>query len=89
MVDIKREIAEMDAHDSSSTEGYFDIRYFIGLILLIYGVLLFLYGILAPLDSIRQGINLNFWWGLVLLFVGAIFYFPSQKPKAYKVKSQK
>lgn len=51
-----------------------DLRLPIGLMFTIFGALLTLFGLVSD-DAIYQrslGINVNLWWGLVLLGFGAI-----------------
>lgn len=51
-----------------------DVRLPIGLMFAIFGAMLVVYG-LAARDSIYQrslGINVNLWWGLVLLVFGLV-----------------
>jgi hypothetical protein len=55
-----------------------DIRLPIGLLFSILGVLLVFYGILADTSVYERslGVNINFWWGIVLLlFGGAMLLF--------------
>ena len=49
-----------------------DLRLPIGLMFTIFGVILILYGLLSPATvyQVSLGINVNFWWGLVLLAFG-------------------
>jgi hypothetical protein len=51
-----------------------DLRYPIGLLLAIIGLLLTSYGLLGDAQIYQRslGININLWWGLVLLIVGAV-----------------
>jgi hypothetical protein len=51
-----------------------DIRLPIGLLFAIVGALLTLYGLLGPTATGQRtlGINVNLWWGLVLLLFGAV-----------------
>lgn len=54
--------------------GLFDIRNFIGLLLLIYGVILAAMGIFAdPALDKTGGVNANLFTGLGLLAAGAVF----------------
>lgn len=51
----------------------FDVRLPIGLMFSIFGVMLVLFGLVAD-EAIYQrsrGVNVNLWWGLVLLVFGA------------------
>ncbi|MCL5774215.1 MAG: hypothetical protein M1536_07550 [Firmicutes bacterium] len=81
MVDVREEIKKMEAEGSAETKGFMDIRFFIGLILTVYGIILTIYGTLTntppPVDI---GINLNLCWGIVILIVGLLFFIPSKKP---------
>lgn len=84
MVNVREEIEKMEAEGSAESKGFMDIRFFIGLILIVYGVILSLYGLLKPgLASVSLNINLNLWWGLVILIIGLAFFIPSQKPSQW------
>lgn len=48
-----------------------DLRIPIGVLLAVIGVLVALYGLVER--PLRDGINVDLWWGLVLLVVGATF----------------
>lgn len=60
-----------------------DIRVPLGSIFLFMGGLLSLYGLFTRNSGIYQrsmGINLNLWWGIVMLVFGAVmFYFGRQQ----------
>ncbi len=47
-----------------------DVRLPIGLMFSIFGLLLAGAGLVAPSQSASLGINVNLWWGLVLLAFG-------------------
>ncbi len=47
-----------------------DVRLPIGLMFTIFGVLLAAVGLLSPDSSTSLGIDVNLWWGLVLLAFG-------------------
>ena len=51
-----------------------DLRYPIGLLFTLYGLMLAGVGIVANPDSLKKslGVNVNLWWGLVLLVFGVI-----------------
>lgn len=51
----------------------FDVRLPIGLMFSIFGVMLVLFGLVADEAIYQQtmGVNVNLWWGLVLLVFGA------------------
>ena len=62
-----------------------DIRYPIGLMFGIIGLVMVLYGLLTGSDPMYQrslGINVNVWWGAVLLvFGGVMLYFARKTTK--------
>ena len=62
-----------------------DIRYPIGLMFGIIGLVMVLYGLLTGADPMYQrslGINVNVWWGGVLLvFGGLMLYFARKTAK--------
>jgi hypothetical protein len=49
-----------------------DIRWPIGIMFLLIGALLLLTGMVNGADARSLGININLWWGLVLLVFGAL-----------------
>ena len=60
-----------------------DIRLPIGLMFTLFGVLLVVYGFISD-KSIYQrslGINVNLWWGLVLLGFGLVMLWFARKGK--------
>jgi len=58
-----------------------DLRYPIGLLFATFGVLLVLYGILGgTADYSRSlGINVNLWWGLIMLIFGGLMFFAAYR----------
>jgi hypothetical protein len=59
-----------------------DIRYPIGLMFGIIGLVMVLYGLLTGADPMYQrslGINVNVWWGSVLLVFGALMLYFARK----------
>ena len=50
------------------------IGFYIAAVILIFGTILTLYGILAPEQQTQKslGINLNLWWGLVMVAFGCV-----------------
>ncbi len=59
-----------------------DIRYPIGLMFGIIGLVMVLYGLLTGSDPMYQrslGINVNVWWGAVLLVFGALMLYFARK----------
>jgi hypothetical protein len=55
-----------------------DIRYPIGLMFGIIGLVMFVYGLLTGSDPMYQrslGLNVNLWWGALLLVFGAAMLF--------------
>jgi len=85
-MDIREKIHSMEAEGASEITEL-DLRFFIGLLLGIYGLILAIYGILAPGESSLAdfgGFDLNLWWGLVMLIIGLAFFIPSHKPKLWR-----
>ena len=50
-----------------------DIRLPIGLMFSVLGVLLIVVGLIVPLAA-SQSLNVNLWWGAVMLFFGVIMF---------------
>jgi hypothetical protein len=62
----------------------FDIRMPIGYLFTIYGAILVVFGILnANSDMYKRslGINIDLWWGAILLIFGLIMAFAARKPQ--------
>ena len=58
-----------------SAPSLLDIRTPIGLMFLVLGAILTAYGAVAdPASWARAGININLWWGLVLLVFGGTMW---------------
>jgi hypothetical protein len=59
-----------------------DIRYPIGLMFGIIGLVMVVYGLLTGSDPMYQrslGINVNVWWGAVLLLFGGLMLYFARK----------
>jgi len=59
-----------------------DIRYPIGLMFGIIGLVMVVYGFLTGADPMYQrslGINVNLWWGALLLVFGAVMLYFARK----------
>lgn len=59
-----------------------DIRYPIGLMFGIIGIVMLVYGLLTGSDPMYHrslGINVNVWWGAVLLVFGALMLYFARK----------
>ena len=59
-----------------------DIRWPIGLMFSIIGLVMVVYGLLTGSDPMYQrslGINVNLWWGAVLLVFGGLMLFFARK----------
>lgn len=58
-----------------SAPSMLDIRTPIGLMFLVLGAVLTAYGAVSdPAAWARAGININLWWGLVLLVFGGVMW---------------
>ena len=64
-----------------------DLRLPIGLLFSLFGVILVVYGLVsdAGLYARSLGINVNLWWGLVLLAFGLVMLFFGNK--AYRTRT--
>jgi hypothetical protein len=62
-----------------------DLRFPIGLIFSIFGVILAAEGIRRRVDTI--GVNINLWWGLVMLAFGIVMFLLAVFGKHPQVKS--
>ena len=52
------------------------IWFFIGVLLLVYGVLIFgagIYGLFVPPDVKMKELHLAVWWGALLMAIGALY----------------
>ena len=56
-----------------------DLRLPIGLLFLALGALLSVYGLVSDpaIYAVSLGINVNLWWGLVMLVFGAVMFVPA------------
>ncbi len=61
-----------------------DVRLPMGLMFTILGVMLMVYGLVSPSDVYRRslGIDVNLWWGLVLLLFGLAMLFLTFRARA-------
>ena len=62
----------------------FDVRVPIGLMFSVFGVMLVLFGLVSD-EAIYQrsgGVNVNLWWGLVLVVFGAAMLWMSWRGRA-------
>lgn len=57
-----------------STDHSIAIGFYIAAIVLVFGVTLVLAGLLAPAQPVERniGINVNLWWGLVMVASGCV-----------------
>lgn len=61
-----------------------DLRLPIGIIFTLYGFILIGYGIFTRSSAIYEkslGINVNIWWGCLLLVFGLVMYFFARRSK--------
>jgi hypothetical protein len=69
-----------------------DIRYPIGLLFGIVGLVMVVYGLLTGGDEMYRrslGINVNLWWGALLLVFGGLMLFFARKEAARKAAEPK
>ncbi|MGA9175451.1 MAG: hypothetical protein WBZ33_15955 [Thermoactinomyces sp.] len=61
---------------------WYDLRFLIGLLFIIYGVILAIYGFLYnPQKAVLHGWNINLWWGMAIFVFGLIFLAASLRTK--------
>jgi membrane-bound ClpP family serine protease len=63
---------------------FFDLKLPLGGLLGFYGLVLLIYSFFTKADSYQKslGININFYWGILLLLFGAVMIFLSfRKPR--------
>ena len=60
--------------EHSGTSHALAIGFYIAALVLIIGTILVLYGLLGPTAQMGKslGININLWWGLVMVVVGCV-----------------
>ena len=59
--------------EENQTQKFFDLRRLIGILLTIYGVVLAGYGLFFNPQTNSVTINIDLWWGLLVLVIGVIF----------------
>ncbi len=61
----------------------FDLRFAIGLMFSIFGLMLTVFGFFSNPEIYQRslGLNINLWWGLVLLAFGAVMLFLALRKK--------
>jgi hypothetical protein len=54
-----------------------DLRFPLGLLFVVFGLLLTLFGLFTDRATYERSlfINVNLWWGLVMLFFGGLMFF--------------
>ena len=64
-----------------------DLRYPIGVLFVVFGLLLALYGLFGGTadDSRSLGININLWWGLIMLLFGAAMFFAAYRKRQGRI----
>jgi hypothetical protein len=85
MVNVREEIERMESEGSTHSRGMMDIRFFIGLLFIIYGLILAVYGLVSTASPGIEVIpcDLNKVWGGVLFVFGLAFFIPSKKPSQW------
>jgi uncharacterized membrane protein HdeD (DUF308 family) len=62
----------------SRQNRFFDLRFLIGLLFVIYGVIIALYGLFVNPPTV-VGWNIDLWWGVLMLLFGLAFLMWSRK----------
>lgn len=69
-------IVAVETPDPKAGRHMIPVWFFVGVLLLIYGVLIFIMGISEwsnPPATILSNLHPTFWWGIVLILLGGIF----------------
>ena len=70
--------------EKQAKTSFMDLKFFLGLLLSIYGFLLSITGayyVFNPLSGVEPSIDV--YWGLFMLAIGAISYHKSDKPRSW------
>jgi lipopolysaccharide export LptBFGC system permease protein LptF len=61
-----------------------DLRYPIGLLFVIFGLLLVFYGLFSGTTAYSRslGIDVNLWWGLIMLIFGGLMFFAAYRKRS-------
>jgi lipopolysaccharide export LptBFGC system permease protein LptF len=61
-----------------------DLRYPIGLLFVIFGLLLVFYGLFSGTTAYSRslGIDVNLWWGLIMLVFGGLMFFAAYRKRS-------
>jgi hypothetical protein len=61
-----------------------DLRYPIGLLFITFGVLLVLYGLFSGTAAYARslGIDVNLWWGLIMLIFGGLMFLAAYRKRS-------
>jgi hypothetical protein len=61
-----------------------DLRYPIGLLFVIFGLLLVFYGLFSGTAAYSRslGIDVNLWWGLIMLVFGGSMFFAAYRKRS-------
>ena len=61
-----------------------DLRYPIGLLFVIFGLLLLSYGLFSGTAAYSRslGIDVNLWWGLIMLLFGGLMLFAAYRKRS-------
>jgi lipopolysaccharide export LptBFGC system permease protein LptF len=61
-----------------------DLRYPIGLLFVIFGLLLIFYGLFSGTTAYSRslGIDVNLWWGLIMLVFGGLMFFAAYRKRS-------
>ncbi len=82
-----RQSAGSESAGAGGERHMIPVWFFVGILLFIYGILIFFTGISEwshPPDTTLSSLHPTFWWGIVLIIIGAIFtfaHFPGRKKK--------
>ncbi|UOF92561.1 alkaline shock response membrane anchor protein AmaP [Fodinisporobacter ferrooxydans] len=64
--------------ENENKRRWFDLRFLIGLLFVIYGFILAIFGLIVHPKAIVNW-NINLWWGVLLFVFGSVFLLLSRR----------
>jgi hypothetical protein len=69
---------------NQAKDSFMDLKFFLGLLLSVYGALLAITGVYYGFNPLPEtDSRIDIYWGLLMLGVGAISYYKSDKPRSW------
>ena len=73
-----------DTESDSSARIFVDVRFFLGLLFIIYGAILVATSLYYSLYASMNGLTVEAFWGALMLGVGVLAYVKSDKPRDWE-----